>query len=188
VSTTADAVAPAWGDVLRFWFGETEPNAWWTVDRDFDGRIRGRFAALHERATRGELFGWRAAPEGRLAEVIVLDQFSRNLFRGSALAFAQDLTALVLAQEAVAAGALKWLSPVQRAFLLMPYMHSESREIHAEAERLFRLHAPAENLDFELRHKAIIDRFGRYPHRNEALGRVSTTEEIEFLKQPGSSF
>lgn len=188
MSTTASSVRRPWGDVLRFWFVETEQKSWWAVDPDFDGRIRGRFATSYERATRGELFGWRAAPEGRLAEIVVLDQFSRNLFRGSALAFAQDLTALVLAQEAVAAGALKSLSPVQRAFLLMPYMHSESREIHAEAERLFRLHAPAENLDFELRHKAIIDRFGRYPHRNEALGRASTAEEIEFLERPGSSF
>ena len=125
---------------------------------------------------------------GRLAEIIVLDQFSRNLFRDSARAFAQDLAALALAQEAVSAGAHVELEPVQRIFLLLPYMHSESREIHVVAEKLYREFAPAENLDFELRHKAIVDRFGRYPHRNEALGRASTPEEIGFLRQPGSSF
>lgn len=118
----------------------------------------------------------------------MLDQFSRNLFRGSALSFAQDLAALVLAQEAVAAGLHLQLAPVERAFLFLPYMHSESRAIHVEAERLYREHAPPGNYDFELRHKAIIDRFGRYPHRNAVLGRASTAEELEFLKRPGSSF
>jgi uncharacterized protein (DUF924 family) len=176
------------GEVLDFWFAETEPKAWWTADPAFDERIRGRFAALHAQAAHGELHAWRATAQGRLAEVIVLDQFSRNLFRGSAQAFAQDLAALVLAQEAVAAGAHRGLEPMQRAFLLMPYMHSESREIHVAAEQLFREFTPAENHDFELRHKAIVDRFGRYPHRNAALGRLSTPEETEFLKQPGSAF
>jgi uncharacterized protein (DUF924 family) len=175
-------------EILGFWFIETEQKSWWTADRAFDERIRGRFSALHAQAAHGELDAWRATPEGRLAEVIVLDQFSRNLFRGSAQAFAQDLAALVLAQEAVAAGAHRGLEPMQRTFLLMPYMHSESREIHAVAERLFREFTPAENHDFELRHQAIVERFGRYPHRNAALGRPSTPEEMEFLKQPGSAF
>jgi uncharacterized protein (DUF924 family) len=175
-------------EVLDFWFIETEPKSWWTADPAFDERIHGRYGALHARAAHGELHSWRATPHGRLAEVIVLDQFSRNLFRGSAQAFAQDLAALVLAQEAVAAGAHVGLEPTQRAFLLLPYMHSESREIHAAAEQLFRDFTPAENHDFELRHKAIVDRFGRYPHRNAVLGRTSTPEELEFLKQPGSAF
>jgi uncharacterized protein (DUF924 family) len=96
--------------------------------------------------------------------------------------------ALALAQEAVAAGALAQLPPVQRSFLLLPYMHSESRLVHAQAERLYAEHAPPENQDFELRHKAIIDRFGRYPHRNAVLGRASSEEETAFLAQPGSSF
>jgi uncharacterized protein (DUF924 family) len=175
-------------EVLDFWFVATKPKAWWTVDPAFDELIRGRFGALHGRAAHGELHAWRATPQGRLAEVIVLDQFSRNLFRGSARAFAQDLAALVLAQEAVAAGAHRELEPVQRAFLLLPYMHSESPEVHVVAVQLFREFTPAENHDFELRHKAIVDRFGRYPHRNSALGRLSTPEETEFLKQPGSAF
>jgi uncharacterized protein (DUF924 family) len=174
--------------ILRFWFEEAGPGAWWKPDPAFDADIRRRFAALYERAIQGELFAWRARTDGRLAEIIVLDQFSRNLFRGSAGAFAQDLPALVLAQEAVAAGAHRALEPVRRVFLLLPYMHSESRAIHVEAERLFREFTPAENLDFELRHKAIVDRFGRYPHRNAALGRATTPEEAEFLRQPGSSF
>ena len=175
-------------EVLQFWFGEAGPQAWWKPDPTFDELIRRRFSKLHGRAARGELYGWRATAVGRLAEIIVLDQFSRNLFRGSARAYAQDLAALVLAQEAVSAGAHLELEPVQRIFLLLPYMHSESREIHVVAERLYREFAPAENLDFELRHKAIVDRFGRYPHRNGVLERASTPEEIEFLGQPGSSF
>jgi uncharacterized protein (DUF924 family) len=176
------------GDVLRFWFEEIAPDSWWAVDPALDGRIRERFGALHAAAARGELAHWRRAPEGRLAEVIVLDQFSRNLFRSSADAFAQDLAALVLAQEAVAAGAHLPLDPVRRVFLLLPYMHSESRAVHVEAERLFREFTPPLNYDFELRHKAIVDRFGRYPHRNAVLGRPSTPEEVEFLKRPGSAF
>lgn len=176
------------GEVLKFWFEEAGPERWWTADPAFDEQIRRRFSGTHARAIQGELHGWRVEPRGRLAEIIVLDQFSRNLFRGSALSFAQDLAALVLAQEAVAAGLHLQLAPVERAFLFLPYMHSESRAVHVEAERLYREHAPPGNYDFELRHKAIIDRFGRYPHRNAVLGRASTAEEAEFLKQPGSSF
>jgi uncharacterized protein (DUF924 family) len=134
------------------------------------------------------LFEWRATPEGRLAEIIVLDQFSRNLFRDSPLAFASDDMALVLAQEAVRTGADQALPQQQRLFLYMPYMHSESRRIHAIALSLFESLGLAENLQYERAHKAIIDRFGRFPHRNAVLGRESTAEELEFLRQPGSSF
>ena len=118
----------------------------------------------------------------------MLDQFSRNLHRGDGRAFANDAMALALAQEAVAAGADQGLTTDERGFLYMPYMHSESRAIHEVAVGLFTDLGLESNLDFELRHKEIIDRFGRYPHRNEVLGRESTPEEIEFLKQPGSSF
>ena len=128
-----------------------------------------------------------ASPAGRLAEVIVLDQFSRNIHRGTPLAFSQDGMALVLAQEAISAGAMSVLDEEERAFLLMPHMHSESRTIHAQAEVLFQRYAPSRHQP-ELRHKAVIDRFGRYPHRNAILGRACTDEEIEFLKLPGSSF
>lgn len=175
-------------EILRFWFEDTAPAQWWKVDPAFDATVGERFGALLAAAAAGECFDWRGSARGRLAEVIVLDQFPRNIHRGTAAAFACDPMALALAQEAVAAGALAALAPVERSFLLLPYMHSESRRIHEVAERLYREHAPPENHDFELRHKAIIDRFGRYPHRNALLGRESTPEEREFLTQPGSSF
>ena len=176
-------------EVLSFWFEETSPAQWWAVSDEFDRLCLQRFGELHRAAARAELFAWRAQPRGRLAEVIVLDQFSRNLHRGSPLAFANDSLALGLAQEAIAAGADQALgSPIERSFLYMPFMHSESPLIHIEAERLFRLNGLANNLDFELRHKAIVDRFGRYPHRNEVLGRESTAQELAFLQQPGSRF
>lgn len=174
--------------ILQFWFHEIAPAQWWKVDPAFDAIIRERFGAMHAQAASAELFAWRAEPQGRLAEIIVLDQFSRNMHRGTTRAFATDTLALALAQEAVACGADLALLPEERAFLYMPYMHSESKIIHVEAERLFREHAPAGNHNFELRHKAIIDRFGRYPHRNAALGRETTAEEAIFLTEPGSSF
>lgn len=175
-------------DVLTFWFKETEPRHWWVVDIAFDQRLRDRFLPVLLQAGAGELFGWRTSARGRLAEIIVLDQFSRNVYRGTRQAFSQDPQALVLSQEAVAAGALNELQQVERTFLLMPYMHSESRAIHVQAAPLFRDFTPAENYEFELKHKAIVDRFGRYPHRNAILGRDSSDEELEFLAQPGSSF
>ncbi|MFZ5722632.1 MAG: DUF924 family protein [Pseudomonadota bacterium] len=174
--------------VLDFWFRELAPPAWWKVDPELDAAMRRRFGALHRAAARGELWSWRDTPHGRLAEVIVLDQFSRNLFRGTAAAFAQDPLALALAQEAIRAGTPAALDVPGRMFLYMPFMHSESPAMHEEALRLFAEPGLEYNLDFERRHKAIIDRFGRYPHRNAALGRESTPEETEFLKQPGSSF
>lgn len=174
--------------ILTFWFHEIEPRQWWVVDAAFDDQLRSRFLGLLQQAVAGELYTWRTTAPGRLAEVIVLDQFSRNIFRGTAQAFAQDPQALTLAQEAVAAGALQVLDENERTFLLMPYMHSESRLVHVQAEALFKQFAPSGNYEFELRHKAIIDRFGRYPHRNTLLGRPSTEEEIEFLKLPGSGF
>ncbi|HSU23264.1 MAG TPA: DUF924 family protein [Variovorax sp.] len=175
-------------DILRFWFDETKPAQWWKVDPAFDAAIAQRFGALHAAAVQGELSGWRGDAAGRLAEVIVLDQFSRNIHRGAPGAFAADPMALVLAQEAVAAGHDLALPPERRVFLYMPFMHSESRRVHEEAERLFTALGIQNNLDFERRHKAIIERFGRYPHRNAILGRVSSDEELAFLKTPGSSF
>jgi uncharacterized protein (DUF924 family) len=174
--------------VLDFWFRELAPADWWSARPDIDALIHARFDALHRRAAQGELHAWRQAPRGRLAEVIVLDQFSRNIFRGTPGAFAQDAQALVLAQEAIAAGADAALEPAERAFLYMPYMHSESPAIHALAVQLFSAPGMEANLDAELRHRAIIERFGRYPHRNAIIGRISTPEEIAFLGQPGSRF
>ncbi|MEX1220488.1 MAG: DUF924 family protein [Idiomarina sp.] len=174
--------------VLDFWFEELKPEMWWRKDADLDEQIKKRFHELLEQAQQGELFSWRETPAGRLAEIIVLDQFSRNIYRDQPESFAQDAIALVLAQEAVASDVHKHLSQQQRAFLLLPYMHSESALIHEQAVPLFKEFTQQTNYDFELKHKVIIDKFGRYPHRNEVLGRRSTVEEIEFLKQPGSSF
>jgi uncharacterized protein (DUF924 family) len=175
-------------EVLRFWFEEITPEQWWKVDPAFDQLIVARFSALHEQANRCELFAWRSEAQGRLAEIIVLDQFSRNMYRGDPRAFASDPLALALAQEAVAVGADHALTAEQRGFLYMPYMHSESKIVHAAADALFKAHTSESRHDFELRHKAIIDRFGRYPHRNKILGRQSTEEELEFLAKPGAGF
>ena len=177
-----------YSEILRFWFEEIDPAKWWAKDAAFDQLIRGRFSEVHARATRCELFEWRADAKGRLSEIIVLDQFSRNMFRGSPLSFASDALALALAQEAISAKADEVLSPTQRIFLYLPFMHSESLKIHAVAVELYRKNGIQDNLDFEIRHRQIIERFGRYPHRNDILGRQSTDEEIEFLKQPGSGF
>jgi uncharacterized protein (DUF924 family) len=174
--------------VLAFWFEETAPRQWWTRDAAFDAVIAARFGALHEAASRCELWAWRQTPEGRLAEVIVLDQFSRNLHRDDPLAFACDPLALALSQEAVARGDDLALPIERRAFLYMPCMHSESRVIHAQAERLFSAPGLEENLRSARQHRAIIERFGRYPHRNAVLCRLSTDEELAFLQGPGSSF
>jgi uncharacterized protein (DUF924 family) len=160
--------------VLDFWFNEIKPAQWWTVDPAVDDLIRTRFGALHAQACRAELFAWRVTPQGRLAEVIAIDQFARNIHRATPQAFAGDPLALALAQEAVAAGDDLKLPVEQRAFLYMPYMHSESTAIHAVAEPLMKACAPQHTHDSELKHKSIIDRFGRYPHRNAILGRAST--------------
>ncbi len=175
-------------DIIKFWFEEIRPAQWWKKDNSVDAMIVQRFSALHHRAARCELFEWRKYARGRLAEIIILDQFSRNMFRDSALAFAQDALALALAQEAISAGAEEPLTPAERSFLYMPFMHSESLKIHEVAVELFTKNSLPGNLDYELKHKAIIERFGRYPHRNSILGRESTPEEVEFLTQPGSSF
>lgn len=174
-------------EVLTFWFDEIDPSQWYAADRDFDEHLAERFLPTLEQARHGELYAWRQHPLGRLAEVIVLDQFSRNIHRGTPLAFAQDPMALALAQEAIAADAHRAMTPVERGFLYLPFMHSESRKIHEWAAALYRDDG-LDNLEYELKHKAIIDRFGRYPHRNAILGRVSSAEEIEFLQQPGSRF
>lgn len=180
---TADVEA-----VLAFWFQELRPAHWFRKDPALDRDITQRFGDLHARAVTCECFEWRASPRGRLAEIIVLDQFSRNIYRYDARAFASDAQALVLAQEAVAKGADQSLSVVERSFLYMPYMHSESLVIHRHAVQLFGQPGLERNLNSEKRHKAIIERFGRYPHRNAVLGRASSQAEVDFLNQPGSSF
>ncbi|MFC1750088.1 DUF924 family protein [Pseudomonadota bacterium] len=174
--------------VISFWFHELETKQWWIKDKSLDELITQRFEDIHASATAGELYTWRDTPEGRLAEIIVLDQFSRNIFRNTSRAFSYDGMALVLAQEAIHAGCDKALSPTHKAFLYLPFMHSESSLIHQRATELFNQPGLEDNYDFELKHKMIIDRFGRYPHRNKIFGRESSPEELVFLEEPGSSF
>lgn len=183
-----NALLASTDEVLRFWFEELDSADWWRKSPALDRLIAEKFGPTLAAASRCELHAWRTAPQGRLAEVIVLDQFSRNVHRDTAGAFANDALALALAQEAIALGCDRPLPVERRAFLYLPYMHSESALIHDEALRLFDAPGLEYNLDFERRHKAIIDRFGRYPHRNAVLGRASTPEELAFLQQPGSSF
>ncbi len=174
--------------VIAYWFGELSPDMWWMKSAELDSTIEAKFSSIHKQARQGELYKWRNTPEGALAEVLILDQFSRNIFRDRPESFSCDAMALVLAQSAIEKGYDQELESQMRCFLYMPYMHSESTVIHEQAVKLFSTLDTRNNLDFELKHKAIIDRFGRYPHRNEILGRESTAEELAFLQQPNSSF
>ena len=175
-------------DILTFWFEQLSPRQRFAKDAALDEAIRTRFGNTLQAAARCELFAWRASPQGQLAEIVVLDQFSRNVYRDTPRAFAQDALALVLAQELVASGQDRSLPLAQRSFAYMPYMHSESALIHAQAVALFDQPGMEETWRSELHHKSIIDRFGRYPHRNALLGRTSSAEELAFLSGPGSSF
>ena len=175
-------------EVIKFWFEETTPQQHWIKDDAFDAIIRDRFSRLHKTASEGKLEQWRETPLGALAEIIVLDQFSRNLYRGHPDSFASDHLGIRLAKEAIEKGFDKRLDVRKREFLYMPFMHSENKHDHEKAVVLFSEAGLEKNLDFEYKHKVIIDRFGRYPHRNAILGRQSTAEEIEFLSEPGSSF
>ena len=174
--------------ILHFWFEELTAKQHFVKHAALDETIRARFGDTLEAAARCELFGWCATAQGRLAEIIVLDQFSRNVYRDTPRAFAQDALALVLAQELVTSAQDASLPEAQRVFAYMPYMHSESALVHTQAVALFTQLGIPDNLNFELRHKAIIDRFGRYPHRNAILGRTSSAQELVFLGEPGSSF
>lgn len=175
-------------DVIHFWFDEIEPESWFKKSDDFDALIKDRFAEVHQAVVRGEKFQWRETITGRLAEIIVTDQFSRNMFRDEPRSFAYVGIALVLAQEAVKLKERQFLTLAERRFLYFPFMHSESLYIHEVARPLFTEEGLEEVLDYENQHVAILERFGRYPHRNKALGRQSTPEELAFLKEPNSSF
>lgn len=174
--------------IIDFWFDEIEPKMWWQKDSDFDHLISDRFLDLHTKAKNCELFTWRQTALGSLAEIIILDQFSRNIFRDKPEAFAQDNLALALSQRAIEKNFDQELEKSHRSFVYMPYMHSESLVIHEEALNIFNQPGLENTLDFELKHKKIIEQFGRYPHRNKILNRPSTAAEIDFLKQPNSSF
>lgn len=167
-------------DVLKFWFVDHGREQWFGGGPDFDAKLTAEFAETHLAVAAGEAWSWRKTSDGRLAEIIVLDQFSRQIYRGQARAFASDPMALALAQEAVAGGHDQQLEQQRRMFLYMPYMHSESLVVHEEALRLFAALGIKDTLDYELAHQDVLRRFGRYPRRNAALGRTSTSVEAEY--------
>ena len=168
--------------IIKFWFEELGPDDWFfKPTKKFDDLVRRKFLATYEAVVRGETAHWRKTPKGRLAEIIVLDQFSRNMFRGKPEMFKHDTLALVLAQEAVAKGIDTKFNRWEKVFLYLPYMHSESKVIHREMIRLFRSLKNKQNAWYARDHKKIIDKFGRYPHRNKILGRKSTAAETKFM-------
>lgn len=173
--------------ILDFWFRTLSEKDWFSQNKEVDSTIMHRFGDLHEQALRGELSHWRHDLKGRLAEIVVLDQFSRNLYRGNAKAFAADTTALVLSQEAIKLD-LSSLTLIERSFVYLPFMHSESLVIHRQAIDLYSEPGLEKNLAFEHAHMEIIERFGRYPHRNAILGRTSTPQENAYLADGGESF
>jgi uncharacterized protein (DUF924 family) len=186
--------------VLDFWFGRPGDadyhrprEQWFRKDDAFDARIRDRFDVLIEHGLAGGLDGWAAHPASAVAQILVLDQFTRNTFRGTARAFSGDARALAAAQALVASGADRAMPAVRRQFVYLPFEHSEALAMQDESMRLFTQLARDEPSLADLvtwadKHRVIVARFGRFPHRNAVLGRASTAEEIEFLRQPGSGF
>jgi uncharacterized protein (DUF924 family) len=170
-----------YSDILNFWFEQVSSDNWFKKNETLDLKMVEKFIVIHSQATAGELFLWREEPLGRLAEIILIDQFSRNIYRDDPKAFASDDMALALAEEAIRKNAHQNLETCHKQFLYMPFMHSESKFIHDIAVNLFSAPGLEKSLSYELSHKSIIDRFGRFPERNEILGRVSTPEELTYL-------
>lgn len=175
-------------EVLDFWFGELTPQQHFGKDPIVDEDIRHRFASLREELFATDAAGWQESPETILAAILVLDQFSRNLFRDTAEAYAADPLALDLALAAIARGYHADLEPQRRAFLYMPLMHCEDRGVQLFSIRCFSDPGLEFNLDFARAHAEVIERFGRYPSRNAALGRTSTEAELAYLAQPGAGW
>jgi len=194
-------------ELLEFWFGDARDDAevgqaqaalWWAQDAETDDLIAGRFGQAASAAAAGTLDHWTGSPRGRLGLILLLDQMPRVIHRGTPGAFAQDDKARRVAAKGLESGADRLLRPIERVFFYLPFEHSEDPKDQERSIELYRSLAAAvpegwkksfdAYLDFADRHKAIIDRFGRFPHRNAILGRVSTPEEVEFLKQPGSGF
>lgn len=175
-------------DVYNFWFNEGNEEFWFAQNDAFDKEIRGRFYDTWDAGRQGLLYEWRATFEGQLAEIIVLDQFSRNLHRGNKLSYAQDGMALILAQQAILHPDYSKQPKAQQSFTILPFMHSESKGIQAISEKLYLELDVEMNTKYMYEHKEIIDTFGRYPYRNEVLGRESTPEEVEFLQTNNLDF
>jgi len=169
-------------EVYNFWFNEDNQDNWFEKSEAFDKKIKNRFYDTWKAGRQGLLYEWRETLEGRLAEIIVLDQFSRNLHRENALSYAQDSMALVLSQHAMNCSGFDDLPLTEKNFILLPWMHQESEEIQKIAEQLYLELDDDVLVEVMYSHKDIIDTFGRYPHRNEAMGRMSSPEEDEFLE------
>ncbi|MBY8827137.1 DUF924 family protein [Hephaestia mangrovi] len=174
--------------VLTFWFDETTEEQWFAKDDTLDRTIAARFGALRDAVLASGAAGWDGDPDTLLAAIILLDQFSRNIHRGSREAFAADSLSLDLTHRALARGWDETIAPERRAFLYMPLMHAEDREEQRLSVDCFTRLGNAENLDFARKHRAVIDRFGRFPSRNQALGRVSTEAEKAYVSQPGAGW
>ncbi len=179
---------PATDDVLHFWFSELDPAQWWQADDALDQLIRDRFLSCWKRAAEGQLDHWQEEAPSCLALIIVLDQFSRNLHRGTPKAFSQDGKALKIAETALEKGFDQQVEPQKRMFFYMPFEHAEDMAMQEKSVALFERLGLKEQTDYAIRHRDIIARFGRFPHRNAILGRESSREETEFLTKPGSSF
>lgn len=186
-------------EILDFWFGSSNSpefgkvqKKWFEKDDNFDEEVRDRFLWQYEQAASGQLDSWQESPENCLALIILLDQFGRNMFRGTPRAFATDSKALAAAQHAVSNNFDRQLLPVQRWFIYLPFEHSENLEHQQKSVELFRnLQGEPDSesvINYAIRHLEIIERFGRFPHRNQILGRETTPAEAEFLQQPGSAF
>lgn len=187
-ATRTDTIQAGWAeDVLSFWFG-LPAEAWFERSDDLDRQCAERFAGLHAQLTNPSPDEACASPRTALAAVIVLDQFSRNMFRGTPRAFASDAHARAIAAEAIARGYDSGYATDERSFLYLPFEHSEDASDQAHSVKLFEALGDANYLSYAKAHQAIIDRFGRFPHRNAILGRPSTAEEQAFLTEPGSSF
>lgn len=177
---------PGHKDILEFWFSPANRDLWFKNDNNFDLLIKTRFYDIWKAACSGELFSWRLTIEGRLAEIIILDQFSRNLNRGSGKSYHQDGMALILSQELISLEGWKHLGAEEKAVSLLPWMHSESRLIHDKAKALYASLPLPGFLEYEIKHSEIIERFGRYPYRNAILGRRSTHSETDWMNTHSS--
>ena len=175
-------------DVLQFWFVQHGRDDWFGGKAEFDAELAAAFAETHEHVAKGEAWTWRFAPRGRLAEIIVLDQFSRNIYRGQSAAFAADSLALELARHAIGRGWDNAMTPRQRQFLYMPLMHAEDAGVQAQSVRMFESLGDEEVIAFARAHRDVIQRFGRFPGRNAALGRESTPEERDYLSRPDAGW
>ena len=174
--------------ILKFWFEDILPSQWWVKNEDFDKLILDKFLNLHKKAVKCELFEWRQSPRGRLGEIIILDQLSRNIYRNTPKAFENDHLALSLSQEAIFNHVEKKLNKEEMLFVYMPFMHSESLAIQKISIKYFQNLSLKKNLEYAYKHYEVIKKFGRFPHRNDILNRRSTFEERKFLMKPGSTF